>query len=135
MKSFQNFSQLVELVGNRFKRIYKAALVLETQQIVSVGSHSSRFGIDHRFFFCWIPYPLRNFMTRFHNFSQPVEPTGNQFNMLCWVAPILKTRRIVSIGSHLSGLRIERCFFFFFFFDSLLFEKFFDRVSEFFSIS
>ena len=58
-------------------------------------------------FFCWIPYSLRNFLTRFQNFSQPVGPVRNQFNRFCWVAPFLETHHLVLIGSHSSSLGIE----------------------------
>ena len=71
-------------------------------------------------------------MVKFENFSQSVEPVGNRFNRFCLVASVLKTHRIVSVGSHSSWLRIERRFFLL---DSLLFEKFSDRVLEFFSIN
>ena len=60
-------------------------------------------------------------MTRFQNFSQSIEPVGNRFNRFCWVAPILETHWLVSVGSHSSRLIIERRFFL----DSLFFEDFF----------
>ena len=47
---FENFSQSVEQVGNRFNKFYCAALVLETHWIVSVGSHSFELGIERHFF-------------------------------------------------------------------------------------
>ena len=33
--------------------------------------------------FCWIPESVRNFMTKFQNFSQSFGLVENQFNRLC----------------------------------------------------
>ena len=61
---FENFSQLVELVGNRFNRLCWAAPVLETHQIVLVGSHSFGLGIE-RLFFLLESLLFEDFVTEF----------------------------------------------------------------------
>ena len=50
-------------------------------------------------------------LVKFEKFSKLVEPAGNRFNRLCWVASVLETHRIVLVGSHSSGLGIEHRFF------------------------
>ena len=47
--------------------------------LVLFGSHSSRLGIENRFFFL-LPYSVRNFLAKFGIFYQPSEPVGNPFN-------------------------------------------------------
>ena len=63
-------------------------LLQGTRCIVSVGSPSFELEIE-RHFFCWIPCSSRNFLVKFHNFSQSVELVGNQFNRFCQATPIL----------------------------------------------
>ena len=62
------------------------------------------------------------------------ELCGLSFNKVGWLGfgLLQGTRCIVSAGSPSSGLRIEHRFFFL---DSLFFEEFYGKVSEFFSIS
>ena len=54
----------------------------------------------HRLF-CWIPYCMRNFLTKFHKFSQLFGLVENRFNRLCKIAhgqpPILACFKLESI--------------------------------------
>ena len=79
------FYQPAKLVGNRFNRFSTIVDWLcqswGIPDLVLFGSHSSRIGIENRFF-CLLPYSFRNFLTKFGIFYQPSEPVGNRFSTI-----------------------------------------------------
>ena len=119
LTKFGIFYQPPELVGNRFNRFSTIASCLclpwGTPDLSLSGSHSSRFGIENRFFFFLFPYSVRNFLAKFGIFYQPYESVGNQFNRFSTIASCLcqpwGTLDLSLSGSHSSGLGIENRFF------------------------
>ena len=86
-----------------------------TPDFALFGSHSSGLETEHHWFFFFIPYSFRNFLTKFGNFSQQAEPIGNQFNRLStiagWLYQLWGTPDLALFGSHFSGLGIgNHCF-------------------------
>ena len=85
LAKFGIFYQPSEPVGNRFNRFSTIAGCLcqpwVTPDLSLSGSHSSRLGIENRFF-CLFPYSVRNFLAKFGIFYQPFEPVGNRFNFV-----------------------------------------------------
>ena len=51
--------------------------------IVWVSSHSYGVGIIHRCFF-WVPYSVRNVLTKFDIFSQLARPVGKLNKQVHW---------------------------------------------------
>ena len=59
--------------------VYRSVSELGALKFVLAISPSSDLGIAHHFF-SWTPYSLGNLLSKFHNFSQPVQPVGVWFN-------------------------------------------------------
>ena len=89
-------------------------------ELVLVISPSSRLKIMHLlfFFFFWISYSLRNFLTKFEVFSHPYQPVGNRLSRFIdfWLEFIMRTlsnpTEIFLVISPSSELKIMHHFFF-----------------------
>ena len=107
----------VQPVGNRFNQFCTIAGCLYqpwgTPDLALFGSHSSGFGIEHRYFFLF--YSFRNFLRKFGNFSQLVGPIGNRFNWFSttarWLCQLWGTPNLALFGSNSVGLGIEHHYF------------------------
>ena len=88
LTSFEIFSHLAGPVGKPNQPVHWvrfSGTVVWVLCFVCIGSW--KFGIRIAFYlFFWIPYSVRNFLTKFQNFSQSFGLVENRFNRLCKTA-------------------------------------------------
>ena len=102
LTSFEIFSQPAGSVGkpNQVHWVRFSGMAVWVLFFFCIGSWSFGVGIALRLFI-WIPDSMRNFLTKFLNFSQSFGLVENRFNRLCKTAhgqpPILACFSLESI--------------------------------------